>query len=109
MLGNLILLVCMWVCAGIFLGFGLYARRLTDPMWFWSGTTVPRDSVTDVPAYNQANSRMWIFYSLPWWIGGLLSLFSALVGAVIAVAACTAGLGWLLWFHGKIEKRYRKQ
>lgn len=109
MVGNIIMLVCMWFCAGLFLGFGLYARRREEPMWFWSGTTVPRDSVSDVPAYNQANSRMWIVYSLPWWLGGLVALFSALAAAIIALLACTAGLGWLLWFHGKIEKRYRKQ
>lgn len=109
MAGNIIMLVCMWFCAGLFLGFGLYARRREEPMWFWSGTTVPRDSISDVPAYNRANSRMWLLYSLPWWLGGLLGLAHPLAAAIVALLACTAGLVWLIRSHGNIEKRYRKQ
>ncbi len=45
MAGKIIMLVCMWICGGLFLGIGLYARRRRDPMWFWSGVKVPRESV----------------------------------------------------------------
>ncbi len=103
MAGNIIMLVCMWFCAGLFLGFGLYALRREEPMWFWSGEKVPKDTVTDVPAYNKAHSRLFLLYSLPWWLGGLLGLAHPLAAAIVA------GLAWLIWSHGNIEKRYRKQ
>lgn len=109
MVGNIIMLVCMWFCAGLFLGFGLYALRREEPMWFWSGEKVPKDTVTDIPAYNKAHSRLFLLYSLPWWLGGLLGLAHPLAAAIVAVLACTAGLAWLIWSHGNIEKRYRKQ
>lgn len=109
MAGKIIMLACMWICAGIFLGFGLYARRREEPMWFWAGEQVPRDSVTDVPAYNRAHSRLFLLYALPWWLGGLLGLLHPLAAAALALVSCTAGLGWLIWSHRNIEKRYRKQ
>ena len=89
MVGKIIMLACMWVCAGLFLGFGLYARRRKEPMWFWAGEKVPRQAVTDVPAYNRAHSRMFVLYSLPWWLGGLLGLAHPLAAAAAALLACT--------------------
>ncbi len=78
-------------------------------MWFWSGEKVPKGTVTDIPAYNKAHSRLFLLYSLPWWLGRLLGLAHPLAAAIVAVLACTAGLAWLIWSHGNIEKRYRKQ
>ena len=109
MAGNIIMLICMWFCAELFLGIGLYALRREEPMWFWFGEKVPKDTVTDIPAYNKAHSRLFLLYSLPWWLGGLLGLAHPLAAAIVAVLACTAGLAWLIWSHGNIEKRYRKQ
>ena len=45
-------------CALLFVGIGLYSFRLKKPMWFWSGTTVDPESISDIPAYNRANGKM---------------------------------------------------
>lgn len=109
MAGKIILLICMWICAGIFLGLSLYSRKKQEPMWFWSGEQVPRESVTDAASYNKEHSRMYLLYSLPWWAAGLLGLFHPLFAAGIAVLCCTAGLWWIIRAHKNIEKRYKKK
>ena len=53
-------------------------------MWFWAGDTVSEDEITDVRAYNRANGIMWLCYSLPFWIGIIVSMcHSIILGANI--------------------------
>ena len=64
----IIWLVITIPCGLLFTGLGIYAWRLEKPMWFWSGSTVRPDQITDVKAYNRENGIMWICYSLVFWV-----------------------------------------
>ena len=110
--GTIIMMGCGFGCGAVFYFIGVWAARRKDPMHFWSGSTVDPGCVSDIPAYNQANSRMWKIYSVPYWLTGLTSIliifdirFSILSGILIGLA-CTVGIGWLLWEHNRIEKKY---
>ena len=61
-----------------FTGIGIYAARRKEPMWFWSGSTVPAWEIRDIPAYNRANGVMWCLYSLLFYLAGLLYSISGL-------------------------------
>ncbi len=108
MVGNIILLCCCWVCAASFLGLGLFARRYQKPMWFWSGTTVAPESISDISAYNRANSRMWLCFSLPFWACGFLSLWYPLLSGLLLTVCSLAGIPVLPVWYGKIYKKYKR-
>lgn len=108
MTGNVILFLCSWVCAAGFLGLGLFARRYQKPMWFWSGSTVPPETISDIPAYNRANSRMWICFSLPFWACGFIGLRYALLSGMLLTVFCLAGIPILVLWYGKIYKKYKR-
>ena len=110
--GAIIMILCSWVCAGLFTGIALHGRKKNTPMGFWSGIPVDPGSVRDIPAYNRENSNMWLVYSVPYWICGMISFyfgageFVAMIAVAILVIACIPGLGILIWWYKRIEKKY---
>ena len=113
-LGMIIMTFCNLLCAGTFYGIGVWAAGRKDPMHFYSGTTVDPGTISDIPAYNRENAKMWKTFSLPFWLSGfcaILSLFIpwlSTVSIVLMVAGCTFGIGWLVWKYNSIFKRYQK-
>ena len=53
-------LLCSGGGALVFTVIGIYAYRRNEPMWFWSGSTVRREELSDVKGYNHANGIMWV-------------------------------------------------
>lgn len=95
------------LCASIFLGIGLYAKKLTTPMWFWAGSTVDPATITDIKAYNSENGSMWIQYSIPYWISAVIHYWMPITATLLLVVPCTAGIVWLIWRFLKISKKYK--
>ena len=113
-LNIIIMCGCGFGLGSLFHWMGHWAETRKDPMHFYSGTTVDPKTITDVPAYNQANAKMWKTYAVPYWltgVSGILTIFdvrfSALSGILIFLA-CTFGIGWLVWKYNSIFKRYQK-
>ena len=78
-------------------------------MWFWAGDTVSEDEITDVRAYNRANGIMWLCYSLPFWIGIIVSMcYSIILGANIMLVDATVGLVLMMIAYTFIRKKYKK-
>lgn len=103
--GGLWLLIC-WLCAGVFSGIGLWANRRAEPMHFWSGTTVDPKKISDIPAYNRANARLWMLYGLPYWVVGVTYFWWPGWSVAGLAVWSVGGLGWLIWRYGKIKKQY---
>ena len=104
--GIVIMVFCCLLCGGTFLGLGFWAKNRKDPMHFYSGTTVDPKTISDVPAYNRANARMWMIYSVPFWMSGIVSFFSVGVAAIIMSVACLPGGIWLVLRYNRIAKKY---
>lgn len=110
--GIVIMIACCWGSAGLFFGIGVWANRRKTPMHFWAGTQIDPGTVSDISAYNHANSIMWKVYSVPYWISGCLSLFQglsdwfAIASAAVLVLACFPGLLILIRHYRKIENKY---
>lgn len=103
----------IWLCimlpiAGLFTGLGVYARRREKPMWFNSGRPVEAREITDVPAYNRANGRMWIAFSLVYWVGAALGFFSSAAAGVVVGVGTIAGIPVLYAVYRKIYARYKR-
>ena len=107
MFGNVLLIVCCWICAAFFLGFALFARRYKKPIWFWSGSKVDPASIANISSYNRANSRMWTVFSLPFWASGLLAFWWPGWAGIFLAAACLGGLPVLIFVYRKICRKYR--
>lgn len=65
---NVIWLTVMVPCSAVVTVIGIYARNRKKPMWFWSDTDIKESEISDVSAFNRANGRMWMVYSLPLWL-----------------------------------------
>ena len=107
MIGTIIWFVTMFGCAALFFGIGVYAKRLEKPMWFWSGVEVEPAVISDIPAYNRENSRMWKVYSLWFWAAGILWIWNEIAALVVLVTGSTVGIGLLIGRYLKIEKKYK--
>lgn len=112
--GVIIMTLCSFGSGALFYGIGIWAQKRKDPMHFWSGTEVEPGTISDIPAYNRENARMWKLYSVPFWLAGLASIGSifeervGMLSLVFLVLGSTAGIGWLVMNYNKICKRYRK-
>ena len=110
--GMIIITLCSLLCASIFYGIGVWAAKRKDPMHFYSGTSVDPRSISDIPAYNRANARMWKTFSIPFWLCAVCSILCiwdirfSTFSIVFLVAGCTVGIGWLIRRYHRILKDY---
>ena len=95
-------------CSVSFAALGIYAWTRKKPMWFWSGSTVREYEITDVPAYNRANGRMWLAYSTVFWLSLILGIFNVSVAGIVLVVGCLGGIPVLVFVYGKIYNKYRR-
>ena len=107
--GSVIFLFIMVPVSLLFTGLGIYAWRRKKPMWFWSGSTVPEEEISDIPAYNRANGLMWLSFSLVFWLSAVLGGAVGGLAGGIALIAGVVVLGPLLpVIYSKIYQKYRK-
>ena len=104
--GIIVMVMCCLLCAGTFVGIGIWALKRKDPMHFYSGTTVDPRTVSDIPAYNRANARMWFIYSVPFWVSMLVSFFHLGAAAVIMGVSSLPGGLWLIFRYKRICREY---
>lgn len=110
--GTVIMVVCCWGCAALFSGIGLWAKHSLKPVNFYSGTSVDPKTISDISAYNRANGRMWMLYSLPFWMAGAFSLFigranwCAIAALCLITLACVPGLFLLVRAYKRICGQY---
>ena len=94
--GLVILIVCCWGSGAVFYGIGRWAAGRKTPMHFWAGSEVDPKTVSDIPAYNRENGRMWKQYSLSFWLAGVLGIVGMwhpwcdIVALIVLCLACTA-------------------
>lgn len=106
MAGRIIMLAVTFGCAILFLAIGSYAKRLSKPMWFWSGVEVNASRLTDVRAYNRENGRMWQLYSLWYFAAGLAAIGNTVASVVFLVLGCSVGIALLVGSYNRIYRKY---
>ena len=111
-LGAIVMALCGFGCGALFFGIGVWATKRKDPMHFYSGTTVDPKTISNVPAYNRANGKMWKQFSVPFWMCGVLAIGSlwadwCAVGytILIFVGSIAGGVGLVLRYN-KIRQKY---
>lgn len=113
--GAIMMMLCGFGCGVLFFWIGVWASSRKDPMHFWSGSTVDPKTISDIPAYNRANARMWKWYSIPFWLSGIMGVLTffdsrfASLSMIPIGFACTIGIVLLIGIHRRIQKRYKTQ
>jgi hypothetical protein len=64
--------------------------------------------ITDVPAYNRANGKMWLAYSSVFWLSLILGIFNVSVAGIVLAVGCLGGIPVLVFVYGKIYNKYRR-
>ena len=104
---NIIWFVIMIPCSLLFTGIGIYAWRREKPMWFWSGSTVRENEISDIPAYNRENGIMWIVFSLIFWTSTVMGFWKMSAAAIILVVGCLGGIPLLVITYNRIYRKYK--
>ena len=110
--GVIIMALCGFGCGALFYGMGVYAEKMKKPMHFWSGSTVDPRTISNVPAYNRENGRMWKKFSISFWMCGMLAIGSVWADwcsaayTVLIFAGSVVGGIWLVLRYQKICKKY---
>ena len=100
-------LILMIPLSLFFTGIGIFAWKRKKPMWFWSGSEVREDEISDIPAYNRANGKMWLAFSSVFWVSLVMGIFrQAIAGAFLAVGIL-AGIPVLVAVYKKIYDKYK--
>ena len=102
----LIWVIIMAPCSAVLSGLGIFAWRRKKPMWFWSGSVVEEDEISDIPAYNRANGIMWIVFSLIFWSSTILGIFNMKGAGILLFLGCVPGIIILPIVYGRIYDRY---
>ena len=105
---KIIWLVITIPCSLLFTGIGIYAWRRTKPMWFWSGSSVREDEITNVKAYNRENGIMWICYSAVFWISTIMGIGSVSIAGIVLAVGCLGGLPLLVIAYNRIYRKYKR-
>ena len=105
---KVIWLVITIPCSLLFTGIGIYAWRRTKPMWFWSGSSVREDEITNVKAYNRENGIMWICYSAVFWISTIMGIGSVSTAGIVLAVGCLGGLPLLVTAYNRIYRKYKR-
>ena len=95
-------------CSLLFTGMGIYAWRRKKPMWFWSGSSVREDEISDIPAYNRANGIMWIVYSLVFWVSAFMGLLNISAAGIVLAVGCLGGIPLLAIAYSRIYRKYKR-
>ena len=104
---NIIWYIIMVPCSAVFTIIGIYAWNRKKPKWFWSGSTVEETEIADIPAYNRANGRMWIVFSLPLWSSTFLVMWNEVIALILIAADCMIGLPVLMVVYKRIYAKYK--
>ena len=109
-MGEIIIwLLIMIPCSALLTGLGIYAWRRKKPMWFWSGSTVKEEEISDVRAYNRANGIMWIAFSLPFWTAAIVGIRNMKAAGIIILLGSVVGSLLLVLVYRSIYRKYRKE
>lgn len=102
---------------GFFLGatltiLGVYALLVKHPVTFLGGKKIDPSKVSDVRKYNLANAKMWLLFSIPFWLAGIVGLFNdygnvySYIYLLLLIVGSSFGLMRVLLTYQKIASKY---
>ncbi len=95
----------------IMMGIGISQLKSKTPVGFYSGEKPPKESeIADVQTWNRKHGIMWLVY-------GIIIMLSMVIGCLMGdsllclIPLCggiTVPLVFMIWYHHKLVRMYRK-
>ena len=95
-------------CSLLFTGLGIYAWKRKKPMWFWSGSCILEEEISDIPSYNRENGIMWITYSLVFWVSTIMGFWKISAAGIVLAVGCLGGIPLLVITYNRIYRKYKR-
>ena len=95
-------------CSLLFTGLGIYAWKRKKPMWFWSGSSILEEEISDIPSYNRENGIMWITYSLVFWVSTIMGFWKISAAGIVLTVGCLGGIPLLVITYNRIYRKYKR-
>ena len=108
-MGNVILFLSCLLCGGMMTGMGLYTRRKKEPMGLNTGEVVPKDSISDVPAFNRAVGWMWIILGMVFIVAAVFAVWTVGAATVLMCAGVVIGIPGIVLGYKRIRKKYWRE
>ena len=109
-IATMIWLGCIWLIAILFLFFGMRWSSSQEPVSIWAQKEkLTRRDLTDVPGYNRAMGNMLKLYSIPYFITGIVFIWSPLIAGILAFLSTLGGVVYLAWMYDKIQQKFRRK
>lgn len=104
---KIIWFVIMIPLSAFFTVIGIYAIFRKKPMWFWSGSEVKENEITDIPKYNRANGIMWIVFSIGFWVSAFIGIWNVSFAGPMVAGVCLIGIPFLIIAYNRIYNKYK--
>lgn len=91
---------------------GLRAFCVKKPVSFWAGTKIDPAYVKDIRGYNREVGKMWLLYSVAFWLAGIAGFLNDLTNAMsylfllLLIINTSVGMMWMLNHYQKIAGKY---
>jgi len=102
------LAIVSWVCSAVIGVCAYWISRRKKPIHFLAGSSIEPKEITDVPAYNRANAFLWAVYAASFFVTGISSLFSAVVGILMLSFLFIPCIVIMLILHKRIYNRHKQ-
>lgn len=90
--GEIIGALCSFLCALPFLIAGIFMKKGSEPINFWSGDYSLKDKVKDIPSYNAEMSALYLKYGLSFLLASVLFFFAPIAAMIIIGLCCSVGV-----------------
>ena len=101
-------LVCMLVCAAIFVIRSVHAWWSSEPARLVTSMEVKPEEIRDVPAYNRDNGILWLCFSGIYLASAVIGLFSVKAAAWFTLIGVLLGGVALVFAYLHIFTRYKR-
>ncbi len=97
---------------GFFTVCGVRALLAKKPVSFWAGTKIEPSRVKDIARYNREVGKMWLIYSVCYWLAGIAGVLNDLTNAMsyifllLLIINTSGGMIWMLNRYQKIAAKY---
>lgn len=108
-MGNVILFLSCLLSGGMLIGMGIFTRGKKEPVGLNTGETVPKDSISDVPAFNRAVGWMWIILGLVFILAAVFAVWTVKAATVLIFVGTAVGVPGIMLGYKRIRKKYRRK
>jgi len=85
----------------------IYHYKRNTPMNFWTGSIISSEEITDIPAYNRANVKMWAIYLVCLALASAIVFLNWIIGLSLFLVVLIIGVIFMIKVYKRIYNKYK--